>query len=253
MALEQRAGGAEFGQNLLFGHRISRIVAASRSDREGAVRASSVRQWRRNMLERPGVPAYKAPPARRPGARIQPSARRAHRGLDEDFFQARRHCRRLRPGARRGAGRAGAARRRGGRSPPRRPTSPARWPPMPPPRRRAPRLRRRDPRRAGQRRRGRRPASASPTAAWACRTRSRPIGEEAAWFHDVILMPLITVISLFVLLLLAWVIVPLPPRRQSDAVAQHPQHHARDRLDAGAGADPGGDRGAVDPAARPPI
>ncbi|HYI65096.1 MAG TPA: cytochrome c oxidase subunit II [Allosphingosinicella sp.] len=32
-----------------------------------------------------------------------------------------------------------------------------------------------------------------------------PIGEEALWFHDVILMPLITVISLFVLALLAWV------------------------------------------------
>jgi len=32
-----------------------------------------------------------------------------------------------------------------------------------------------------------------------------PIGQEAAWFHDVILMPLITVISLFVLFLLGWV------------------------------------------------
>ena len=80
-----------------------------------------------------------------------------------------------------------------------------------------------------------------------------PIGEEAAWFHDIILMPLITAISLFVLALLLVGDRPLPPRRQSDAVAQHPQHHARDRLDAGAGADPGGDRGALDPAARPPI
>jgi cytochrome c oxidase subunit 2 len=34
-----------------------------------------------------------------------------------------------------------------------------------------------------------------------------PIGEEAAWFHDVILMPAITVISLFVLALLGWVII----------------------------------------------
>ena len=34
-----------------------------------------------------------------------------------------------------------------------------------------------------------------------------PIGEEAAWFHNVILMPAITVITLFVLLLLAWVII----------------------------------------------
>jgi len=34
-----------------------------------------------------------------------------------------------------------------------------------------------------------------------------PIGEEAAWFHNMILMPLITVISLFVLALLAWVMI----------------------------------------------
>jgi cytochrome c oxidase subunit II len=34
-----------------------------------------------------------------------------------------------------------------------------------------------------------------------------PIGEEAAWFHNVILMPAITVISLFVLALLGWVII----------------------------------------------
>jgi cytochrome c oxidase subunit 2 len=32
-----------------------------------------------------------------------------------------------------------------------------------------------------------------------------PIGEEALWFHNIILMPLITIISLFVLALLAWV------------------------------------------------
>jgi len=32
-----------------------------------------------------------------------------------------------------------------------------------------------------------------------------PIGQEASWFHDVVLMPLITVISIFVLVLLAWV------------------------------------------------
>ncbi|MBX3560975.1 MAG: cytochrome c oxidase subunit II [Sphingomonas sp.] len=34
-----------------------------------------------------------------------------------------------------------------------------------------------------------------------------PIGEEAVWFHDIILLPVITVISLFVLALLGWVIV----------------------------------------------
>lgn len=34
-----------------------------------------------------------------------------------------------------------------------------------------------------------------------------PIGEEAAWFHNIILLPAITVISLFVLFLLGWVII----------------------------------------------
>ncbi len=33
------------------------------------------------------------------------------------------------------------------------------------------------------------------------------IGEEALWFHDVLLMPLITLISLFVLVLLAWTMI----------------------------------------------
>src|SRR5688572_22645708 len=32
-----------------------------------------------------------------------------------------------------------------------------------------------------------------------------PIGREAAWFHDVLLMPIITAISVFVLGLLLWV------------------------------------------------
>ena len=34
-----------------------------------------------------------------------------------------------------------------------------------------------------------------------------PIGQEAAWFHDIILLPAIFVISIFVLLLLGWVII----------------------------------------------
>ena len=45
------------------------------------------------------------------------------------------------------------------------------------------------------------------------------IGEEAAWMHDVVLMPIITVISLFVLALLLWVVIryrakanPVPSR-----------------------------------------
>ena len=46
-----------------------------------------------------------------------------------------------------------------------------------------------------------------------------PIGEEAAWFHNIILMPVITIISLFVLALMLYVIVryrraasPVPAR-----------------------------------------
>ncbi|HWH23083.1 MAG TPA: cytochrome c oxidase subunit II [Allosphingosinicella sp.] len=46
-----------------------------------------------------------------------------------------------------------------------------------------------------------------------------PIGEEAAWFHNVILMPVITAISIFVLILLLYVVVryrrkahPIPSR-----------------------------------------
>ncbi len=46
---------------------------------------------------------------------------------------------------------------------------------------------------------------------------------------------------------------PLPPQRQSDAVAQLAQHADRGDLDACAGADPGRDRDPVDPAAAPPV
>src|SRR3546814_11139168 len=34
-----------------------------------------------------------------------------------------------------------------------------------------------------------------------------PIGEEAAWFHNVILLPVITAISILVLVLMAWVVI----------------------------------------------
>ncbi|HTU09530.1 MAG TPA: cytochrome c oxidase subunit II [Allosphingosinicella sp.] len=54
-----------------------------------------------------------------------------------------------------------------------------------------------------------------------------PIGEEASWFHDVILMPLITVISVFVLLLLLWVIIryrrganPVPSRNTHNTLLE---------------------------------
>ena len=54
-----------------------------------------------------------------------------------------------------------------------------------------------------------------------------PIGEEGAWFHDWILMPSITVITLFVLFLLLWVIVryrrganPTPSRTTHNTVLE---------------------------------
>ena len=54
-----------------------------------------------------------------------------------------------------------------------------------------------------------------------------PIGEEAAWFHDVILVPLIVAISLLVLFLLLWVIVryrraanPTPSRTSHNTVVE---------------------------------
>jgi len=54
-----------------------------------------------------------------------------------------------------------------------------------------------------------------------------PIGEEASWFHNVILLPLITVISLFVLGLLFWVIFryrrganPVPSRNTHNTLLE---------------------------------
>ena len=54
-----------------------------------------------------------------------------------------------------------------------------------------------------------------------------PIGQEASWFHDAILIPLITAISIFVLLLLLWVIVryrrganPVPSRNSHNTVLE---------------------------------
>ena len=187
----------------------------------------------------------------------------AYRGLDEDFFQALRHCRRIRPRARCGApGRVRAAqlpqaaparpggRRRSARSQADAGAAASRRSPAP--RGEAPTTRVRRP--ATATRRCPRDGIGQPERRTiGFQDQVTPIGEEAAWFHDIILMPVITVITLFVLAAAAWVIVPLPPRRQSGAVADHPQHPARGGLDAGAGADPGGDRGAVDPAARAPI
>ena len=50
-----------------------------------------------------------------------------------------------------------------------------------------------------------------------------PIGEEAAWFHDVILLPLIAAISLLVLVLLLWVIVRY--RRAANPVPSRTSHN----------------------------
>ena len=50
-----------------------------------------------------------------------------------------------------------------------------------------------------------------------------PIGEEAAWFHDVILVPLIVAISLLVLVLLLWVIVRY--RRSANPVPSRTTHN----------------------------
>ena len=50
-----------------------------------------------------------------------------------------------------------------------------------------------------------------------------PIGEEAAWFHDIILMPAITIITLFVMLLLAIVIVRF--RRSANPVPSRTTHN----------------------------
>ncbi len=50
-----------------------------------------------------------------------------------------------------------------------------------------------------------------------------PIGEEAAWFHNWILMPAITFITLFVLALLAWVI--LRYRRSANPVPSRTSHN----------------------------
>jgi cytochrome c oxidase subunit 2 len=50
-----------------------------------------------------------------------------------------------------------------------------------------------------------------------------PIGQEAAWFHNVILMPLITITSLFVLLLMLYVIVRF--RRSANPIPSRTTHN----------------------------
>ena len=89
----------------------------------------------------------------------------------------------------------------------------AAWRPRRPPTRQRRRARRRAPAATQCRGAGRRavprtaptPGIGQPDGRMALQDQVSPIGEEASWFHDVILMPLITIISLFVLGLLAWV------------------------------------------------
>jgi cytochrome c oxidase subunit 2 len=49
------------------------------------------------------------------------------------------------------------------------------------------------------------------------------VGEEALWFHDAILMPIITVITLFVLALLLWVVFRY--RRSANPIPSKTSHH----------------------------
>ena len=49
------------------------------------------------------------------------------------------------------------------------------------------------------------------------------IGEEAAWFHDVLLLPVVTIITIFVLLLMIWVVVRY--RRAANPVPSRTTHH----------------------------
>ncbi|MDQ8756894.1 cytochrome c oxidase subunit II [Sphingosinicella sp. LHD-64] len=51
------------------------------------------------------------------------------------------------------------------------------------------------------------PGIGQPDGRYGLQDQVTPIGEEALFFHDVILLPLITIISLFVLFLLGWVII----------------------------------------------
>ena len=79
------------------------------------------------------------------------------------------------------------------------------------------------------------PAPAAPTAgigqpvqgAYGLQDPVSPIGVRGLWFHDVILVPLITIISLFVLALLLWVIVryrrganPVPTRNTHNTLLE---------------------------------
>jgi cytochrome c oxidase subunit 2 len=62
-----------------------------------------------------------------------------------------------------------------------------------------------------------------PDGRWRLQEQYSPIGQEAAWFHNWILMPAIVVITLFVLFLLLWVIVRY--RRNANPVPSRNTHN----------------------------
>ncbi|HEX8623002.1 MAG TPA: cytochrome c oxidase subunit II [Allosphingosinicella sp.] len=66
-------------------------------------------------------------------------------------------------------------------------------------------------------------AVGQPTGAMGFQPQVTPIGQEALWFHNWLLMPIITIITIFVLLLLLWVIVRY--RRGANPVPSRTTHN----------------------------
>jgi len=62
-----------------------------------------------------------------------------------------------------------------------------------------------------------------PTDAWGFQPQVTPIGQEAAWFHNMILMPLILIITVFVLLLMLYVVVRF--RRSANPTPSRTTHN----------------------------
>jgi cytochrome c oxidase subunit 2 len=67
------------------------------------------------------------------------------------------------------------------------------------------------------------PGIGQPDGRYGFQDQVTPIGEEAAWFHNIILLPLITAISLLVLVLLLWVVVRY--RRSAHPVPSRTSHN----------------------------
>ena len=132
------------------------------------------------MLETHRSPAYKAPRKRPRAPESSRSVRAGPRGLDEDFAQACRRRRRVRPGARRRA-RAGArCRRRAGGA-----AAAAAPRPAAEPRRDRATAAAAGARRAAPPRTAPTPGIGQPDGRMGLQDQVTPIGQEAAWFHDV--------------------------------------------------------------------